>query len=481
MHIRVKKLYSLLLLLGLCAAGASAQTLAQAKALYEQGEYEKAKPAFKKLAKNQPANGNYQLWYGVCCLKTGDAAEARPYLETAVKKRIPSGQLYLGQAYNALYRFEDAIDTYEKYIADLAKRKRSTEEAEVLLEKSRANLRMLKGVERVCVIDSFVVDKEEFLEAYKISPESGKLHTYQEYFGDTGKQGGTVYETELGDKAYYSEMQADGKLSILSSNKLQDGWSQGALLPESINGNVNADYPYVATDGVTIYYASDGPEAIGGYDIFVTRYNTNTDSYLTPENVGMPFNSPYNDYMYVVDEFNNLGWFASDRYQPEGKVCVYVFIPNTSKQVYNYEGMERAEIIRLAQLHAIRETWQDRELAEEAREKLAEVIAAQPDEETEKPDFAFVLDDQNTYHRLEDFRSPQAKSLYEQYAALESNYKRQTKKLKDMREQYAGADKNGKRQMAPSITDTEKWLLQLSKEIEQTAIEIRRLEKQQRK
>lgn len=54
-------------------------------------------------------------------------------------------------------------------------------------------------------------------------------------------------------------------------------------------------------DGVTIYYASDG-EGLGGYDIFVTRYNTNTDTYLVPENVGMPFNSPYNDYMYVIDD-----------------------------------------------------------------------------------------------------------------------------------------------------------------------------------
>lgn len=45
--------------------------------------------------------------------------------------------------------------------------------------------------------------------------------------------------------------------------------------------------------------------------------------------------------MYVIDEFNNLGWFASDRYQPEGKVCVYVFIPASSKQVYNYESMDK--------------------------------------------------------------------------------------------------------------------------------------------
>lgn len=73
---------------------------------------------------------------------------------------------------------------------------------------------------------------------------------------------------------------------------------------------------------------------------FVTRYNTNTDTYLVPENVGMPFNSPYNDYMYVIDEYNNLGWFASDRYQPEDKVCIYVFVPNDSKRTYNYEAME---------------------------------------------------------------------------------------------------------------------------------------------
>ena len=140
-------------------------------------------------------------------------------------------------------------------------------------------------------------------------------------------------------------MQPDSTLSILSRNKLLDKWSDGSLLPGSINEAMNADYPYVLTDGITIYYASDGPGSMGGYDIFVTRYNTNTDSYLMPENVGMPFNSPYNDYMYVIDEFNDLGWFASDRYQPEGKVCIYVFIPNSSKQVYNYEGMDPDKMI----------------------------------------------------------------------------------------------------------------------------------------
>ena len=75
-----------------------------------------------------------------------------------------------------------------------------------------------------------------------------------------------------------------------------DVWSLGKPLPGCINASGNANYPYVLSDGVTIYYASDGDGSMGGYDIFVTRYNTNTDTYLVPENVGMPFNSPYNDY-----------------------------------------------------------------------------------------------------------------------------------------------------------------------------------------
>lgn len=473
----MKKKYILFLLFGLLSIGVSAQTLAQAKALYEKGEYEEAKPAFKKFIKTQPSNGNYNLWYGVCCLKTGEAAEAVKYLETAVKRRVPSGQLYLAQAYNDLYRFEEAIETYEAYISDLNKRKRPTEEAEMLLEKSKANFRMLKGVEEVCFIDSFVVDKENFLEAYKISPESGKLFMYDAYFPDSDKEGGTVYETELGNKLYYSELQPDSTLSILSRNKLLDNWSNGSLLPGTINEAMNADYPYVLTDGVTIYYASDGPESMGGYDIFVTRFNTNTNSYLTPENVGMPFNSPYNDYMYVIDDFNNLGWFASDRYQPDGKVCVYVFIPNTSKQVYNYEGMEAQKMIQLAQLHSIKDTWTDMEVVQTARERLEKAASERP-LTTKKYDFMFIIDDNTNYYHLDDFRSPQAKALYGKYSQLEKGYKQQTDKLKEMRSEYASAGRDEKSRMSPAILDLEHRVRQMSAEIEQTAIQIRNLEKQ---
>ena len=413
----------------------------------------------------------------MCCLETREPDVAVKYLETAVKKRIPSGQLYLARTYNDLYRFEDAIKCYEEYISDLSKRKRPTAEAEKLLEKSKANFRMLKGIEEVCIIDSTVVDKERFLEAYKISPESGKLFTYNDFFQNKEEMEATVYETELGTKIYYGERQSDGKLSILSRNKMQGEWGKGSLLPSSINDSINANYPYVLTDGATIYYATDGENSIGGYDIFVTRYNTNTNTYLTPENVGMPFNSPYNDYMFVIDEFNNLGWFASDRYQPEGKVCIYVFIPNSSKRVYNYEGMDKKKAVRLAQIHSLKDSWVDQNVVSDAKRRLQAAINEKPQAERAH-DFEFVIDDHTTYYQWSDFKSPQAKNLFSKYRQLEKSYRQQLNKLEEQRTLYSRANESDKAKLAPAILDLEKQMRQLSDEVERAAIKVRNTEKQ---
>ena len=283
------------------------------------------------------------------------------------------------------------------------------------------------------------------------------------------------YETEIGNKIYYSEKGEKGNLDIFSKNKLLNEWSDGRPLPGSINASGNANYPFVLSDGVTVYYASDG-EGLGGYDIFVTRYNTNTDTYLVPENVGMPFNSPYNDYMYVIDEYNNLGWFASDRFQPEGKVCIYVFIPNTSKQTYNYEAMEQQEIIRLAQIHSLKETWTDKQAVTEALQRLKAAISHKP-KERRAMDFEFVIDDNTTYYLMSDFKSAKAKTLFQRYQQMEKDYYQQEEKLNSLRQQYAGANQQGKAKMAPAILDLEKRILQMSEELDALEVNVRNAEK----
>lgn len=444
--------------------------------MFSNGEYVKAKPAFQRFVKSQPNNANYNYWYGVCCMETNDAQEAIKPLEFANKRKVPNAPLFLGKAYHQLYRFEEAVKAFEEQISALQKKKQPTEAVFDLLEESKTSARMLKGVEIVCVIDSFVVDRDSFLKAYKISKESGDLHTFNAFFQTTGENTGTVYETELKNKIYYSKVGKDSTLDILSSNKMLDEWSQPTPLPGSINKEANANYPFVSSDGTTLYFASDSKNSMGKYDIFVTRYNTGTDTYLTPENVGMPFNSPSNDFMYVIDEYNQLGWFATDRRQPEGKVCVYVFIPNSSKQTYNYESMDTEKIRSLAQLHSIQETWKDEAIVTAAKKRLEIVLEQVAEESKPKKDFDFLIQDYLTYHHLNDFTSPKAKESFRRYQQQEKDYLQQKQKLDGQRKQYMQAGREEKSRMAPAILDLERRVKEMSDQLDALAIQARNLE-----
>ena len=463
----------------------SAQNLNEVKELYQKGAYNQVKPALKKLVKQQPGNATYSLWYGVCCLETGEPQTGLKHLQTAVKKRVPSGQFQLARCYDRLYRYEEAIDEMDTYISELRRRRRPAEEAEAELEKIRNHFRMFKGVEQVEIVDSLVVDKANLLSHYKLSDESGQIYRYSDFFktetpADTtaSVQDGMVYESELGNTIIYSERQADGSMQILTRTKQLESWSSPSPLPANINEGQNSHFPFLMSDGTTLYFAADGEGSLGGYDIFVTRYNTATDTYMTPENVGMPFNSPYNDYLFAIDEFNEIGWFASDRFQPEGKVCIYLFIPNSSKQVYNYETMDNEYLAQLAQLTSIQLTWEDKERVEATRQRLAQQLNgdAANQQTVSEVEFIFVINDEHIYHQLTDFRSPEAKQQFHSYRQMESNYKQQSYKLLSMRERYAAGTQEEKQRLKEAILDQEKRMDEINRQLKQMANQIRAIE-----
>lgn len=472
----MRKNFIILFILCICSAGLSAQTLEQAKAMFKNNEFAKAKPVFQRYIKSAPNNANYNHWYGVCLYETGDKQDAEKYLLAGAKKKVQESYLYLGKLYSDLYRFDEAVENYEAYIEMLEKKKQPVEAYEKLLNTAKLSARMLKGVEDVAIIDSFVVDKKDFLKAYKISEESGKLFTYNEYFKAEGDNEGTVYLTELENKLFYGDKAGGKDLNIFSKNKMLDEWGKAGKLPDVINTPGNENYPYVLSDGVTVYYASDGEGSMGGYDIFVTRYNTNTDSYMIPDNVGMPFNSPFNDYMFVIDEYNNLGWFASDRYQPEGKVCVYVFIPNPSKQIYDYESMDNDIIRHAAIIQSIKATWKDKEAVQAGKQRLTMALYAKPKVKQVR-DFEFVIDDIHTYYVFEDFNAPQAKALFKQWQQKKKDLTKLSEQLEEMRGKYAQSNKSARTSMAPRILDTEKRVEQMEQELNVLEKNVRNAEK----
>jgi hypothetical protein len=325
---------------------------------------------------------------------------------------------------------------------------------------------MFKSVEKVAVIDSFVIAKNKFLEAYKISTTSGKVQ-----WNDNGN--GTIYENEMGNKRILSEMK-DSLMQLYTQERLLDGW--GEKLPiESLNEECNVNFPFLMGDGTTLYYASDGEGTLGGYDIFVTRFDSEDNTYLRPSNIGMPFNSTANDYLYTVDELNNLGWFVTDRNQPADMVCVYVFVPNESKQTYNYEATDPQIIKDAATLHSIQTTWTDEEQVRDARQRLAALKYGGKEEE-KKTDFHFIIDDSATYSHWSDFRSKEAQNVYRQLIQKEKDLNQLQSNLNKKREEYIHENGLGKKKLEPSILDLEKRVPQLMEEVEKLTNEVRRLE-----
>lgn len=448
-----KKLFYTLGISLLCS-GLQAQSLDQAKKLYNEGKYAEAKPAFEKLVKQAPSNSSYNLWYGVCCFETGDLEGAEKHLAVAAKRKVQDAYRYLADVYYQTYRFDESAEMLDEYIALLTKKKQDTQEIEARLDLTKNAQRMVDKVEDIQIIDSLVVDKEDFLPAYTLSEESGTLTTYKDFFQSNEPVNSTVYMNQKGDKVFYAHSTEGNHYCLFSQSRLMDKWGDEKQLPMNVNSNEDDNYPFVLSDGVTIYYASKGNGSIGGYDLFVTRYNINSDTYLAPEQMGMPFNSPYNDYMMVFDEVKNLGWFVSDRFQPEGKACVYLFIPNTENKRVESEdpAVKRAR----AAITSIKDSWKEGNNYADLI-NLSHKDIPYGDVKIEK-DFDFIIGNGVVYYKLEDIKNPEARNYYEKVVSLNKQIKELNGKLDDLRVSYTQGNKAKRDQLKPTILQAEEQL-----------------------
>jgi hypothetical protein len=367
---------------------------------------------------------------------------------------------YLAMLYTNLYRFSEAIDMWEEYIALQKKQKRDPSESEKLLEQALNLNRMQEKTEDVQIIDSMVIPKNAFLETYRLSEESGTIMLYNDFFNTANPVSSTVYTNQKGSASYYARPAENGVYTLFSQSKLLDAWGdEKALLPNSAKDN---NYPFVLSDGVTLYFASKGYESIGGYDIFITRYNTSTNSYLTPEQMGMPFNSPANDYMMVIDEAKGLGWFVSDRYQPEDKVCVYLFIPDPSRK--RIENMvDNQALIRRAALVSIRDTWK---VGVDYTQLIQLALTDQSQKEMKKErDFEFFINDKITYYTLNEIKNAEAKSLYGEVLSLNGQIENLKKRLNEARNSFTKAPSSTREQLKPIILQDEYQLFTLTEKV----------------
>ncbi len=334
--------------------------------------------------------------------------------------------------------------------------------------------RMTENTQRIVFIDSMVIPKKQFLSAYLLSPEVGQVARHQDIFHTQQQPDAFVHVNDLGTRCYLSLAPTDTTMQLYMSDYLDEHWSRPQLLKGINDDNQfqRVNYPFMMGDGQTFYFAAEGGDGLGGYDIYVTRYDAEEGQFLHPVNIGMPFNSEANDYLYIIDEYSNLGWFATDRNQPADTVCVYLFLPPVTRQTYSASGLTLEEIAPYARIDRIEDTWTDEAPRQEAMERLHHVV----ERKQQKPvvrEFTFVVNDDITYTRLADFRAPGSNRLFQELQRLRQQFQQQQQALYKARDHYAQAGPDERDKLRSEILASEQAQQQLLRQIHETEKTIR--------
>jgi len=315
---------------------------------------------------------------------------------------------------------------------------------------------MREMTQQIIIVDSIVVNKDQFLASIRLSSECGQLMNTGAFFRNQLQ--GTLYLNEMGNKVYFS--QPDGhQQQLYTADKLGNEWSKPQPLQGLSEGIDEASYPFMLTDGLTFYFAGKGEESIGGYDIFMTRYDSRSGSFLKPENIGMPFNSEANDYMYAIDEANRIGYFASDRRQPEGKVCIYIFIPSDTRKTYDNSKYTEEQIRNFADIASIADTWGDSSERKAALDRIKSKYATHdiPGQLVSTGDAASAVE----------FHSKEANSLYQKLLKEQNALDIVNSNLDMLRQKYHKANASERNSMKSEILKLEEQALQLNASVKQ--------------
>ena len=126
------------------------------------------------------------------------------------------------------------------------------------------------------------------------------------------------------DRMFF-ERSSNGQTDIYTSTRVRDSlWSAPEILGSSHMSAGDEVMPIVSYDGKKLYYSSKGLFGMGGYDLFVCQWDEASGSWGEPQNLGFPFSSVGDDFLYSDTPDGNFTIFASNRDCGADSVTIYV-------------------------------------------------------------------------------------------------------------------------------------------------------------
>lgn len=126
---------------------------------------------------------------------------------------------------------------------------------------------------------------------------------------------------------------ANGRMMLFASNrkgsyggndlwmvkKTREGkWGAVINLGPNINTDKHEESPFLHSDGKTLYFRSNGHTGMGGFDLFMSKWDDQKKEWSVPVNLGYPINSEGDEGSLAIDRTGKMAFYATDAFMAIG-------------------------------------------------------------------------------------------------------------------------------------------------------------------
>jgi len=338
------------------------QLKAAAQESFSQQQFKEALSAYKKLMNTYPRDPIYRYYAGVCMVElNADLEQAVELLYYASSRGVPEDvHFYLAEAYRKMYDFGNAKKYYLEFDREASRTTAKEMDSKLLIRSADEATRITALYNPFEVLAVTFMDLGNPAEYEQVKMKGGNLTRKPAEFFSDGEDLEALTalmfsndKVRRGEYVYFSGYERNRKKGsqIFRARKGQAGkWTDIEAI-DILCSDGDEILPYFDPVGDDIYFATDGREGIGGFDLYRSHYDAERDEWETPVNMGFPINSAYDDYLLLPGTDLGKVVFFSGRQYRDGAVAVYRV--HLSEPKVSLASASPKEIARIASLGGV--------------------------------------------------------------------------------------------------------------------------------
>ncbi len=329
---------------------------------FENGEFDDALFDYRILMNKFSRDPMYKYYCGACMVELNmDYEDAVEMLHFSSTRGVPKDvYYYLGEAYRKMYDFQKAKQYYLRFDKEASRALTKKKNSKLLIRSVNEAARITTEYNPFDVINVTSMNLYDPAQYSQIRMKGGILQEKPKEFYSEGEESGDLNslmflpeKVERGTYVYFTGYEKSGKngTQIFHAKKGNTGKWTDIKPVQEINTELDEILPYYDPVGKDMYFASNGFEGIGGFDLYRSHFDEERKEWSLPINLGFPINSAFDDYLLLPGRDLGMVMFFTGRNGADSATTVYRVHFSEPKVSLASESPE--EVRRIANLGSV--------------------------------------------------------------------------------------------------------------------------------